>query len=234
MLSHRSLRCLLLAYKDISNETSLYNLDTGRIDADYLEEGLTLMAITGIEDPVREGVPESVLTANKAGISVHMVTGDHLDTAVAVAKKCNILPEDYVYTQGCNMVMLGEEFRSRIRLLEEEVDENVKSIKIENLDEFQTIAETLKVLCRSSPSDKYTLVTGFKQLGNVVSVTGDGTNDAPALKKSDVGLAMNLTGTDIAKEAADIILLDDNFTSIITAVKWGRNIYDCIRKFLQF
>ena len=192
------------------------------------------MAVAGIEDPVREGVPESVLTAAKAGISVRMVTGDHLDTAIAVAKKCNILPEDYAYTQGCNMVMLGEDFRSRIRLLEEEVDENVKSIKIENIDEFETIAENLKVLCRSSPSDKYTLVTGFKQLNNVVSVTGDGTNDAPALKKSDVGLAMNLTGTDIAKEAADIILLDDNFTSIITAVKWGRNIYDCIRKFLQF
>jgi Ca2+ transporting ATPase len=90
------------------------------------------------------------------------------------------------------------------------------------------------VLARSSPEDKYILATGLKQLGNVVAMTGDGTNDAPALKKADIGFAMGLAGTQVAKEAAGIILLDDNFSSIITAVKYGRNIFDCIRKFLQF
>jgi len=90
------------------------------------------------------------------------------------------------------------------------------------------------VLARSSPEDKYILATGLKQLGNVVAMTGDGTNDAPALKKADIGFAMGIAGTQVAKEAAGIILLDDNFSSIITAVKYGRNIFDCIRKFLQF
>jgi len=90
------------------------------------------------------------------------------------------------------------------------------------------------VLARSTPEDKYMLVTGLRDLGNVVAVTGDGTNDAPALKRADVGFAMGISGTDVAKEAADIILLDDNFASIVTAVKWGRNIFTCVRKFLQF
>jgi len=90
----------------------------------------------------------------------------------------------------------------------------------------------LSVLARSSPDDKYLLVAGLKQLNNVVAVTGDGTNDAPALKKADIGFAMGIKGTEVAKEAAGIILLDDNFSSIVTACKWGRNIYDSIRKFI--
>jgi len=92
----------------------------------------------------------------------------------------------------------------------------------------------LQVLARSTPEDKYILVTGLKEIGHVVAVTGDGTNDAPALKKADVGFAMGITGTEVAKEASDIVLLDDNFSSIITAIKWGRNIFTNVRKFLQF
>jgi Ca2+ transporting ATPase len=90
------------------------------------------------------------------------------------------------------------------------------------------------VLARSRPEDKYALVTGLKERGEVVAVTGDGTNDAPALKKADVGFAMGIAGTEVARESAAIILLDDNFNSIVKAVMWGRNIYDCIRKFIQF
>lgn len=90
------------------------------------------------------------------------------------------------------------------------------------------------VLARSRPEDKYALVTGLKERGEVVAVTGDGTNDAPALKKADVGFAMGIAGTEVARESAAIILLDDNFNSIVKAVLWGRNIYDCIRKFIQF
>ena len=103
-----------------------------------------------------------------------------------------------------------------------------------DLDKFKEITDELRVLARSSPDDKYLLATGLKQLKNVVAMTGDGTNDAPALKKADIGFAMGIAGTEVAKEAAGIILLDDNFSSIITAVKYGRNIFDSIRKFLQF
>jgi Ca2+ transporting ATPase len=236
-MASESLRTIILAYKDIPSGISLSRVDSPDLDREALESDLILHAITGIEDPVREGVPESVAQAKVAGIKVRMITGDNLNTAVAVAIKCGILPQEYVYTQESAQVMLGEQFRARVQVIEESAedqDEGKVNIKIANIEEFADIARDLVVLARSSPQDKFTLVVGLKQLGNVVSVTGDGTNDAPALKKSDVGLAMNLTGTDIAKEAADIILLDDNFNSIIVAVKWGRNIYDCIRKFLQF
>lgn len=105
---------------------------------------------------------------------------------------------------------------------------------VANKEEFDKIYPNLDVLARSRPEDKYALVTGLKERGHVVAVTGDGTNDAPALKKADVGFAMGIAGTEVAKQAASIILLDDNFSSIVKAVMWGRNIYDCIRKFLQF
>lgn len=103
---------------------------------------------------------------------------------------------------------------------------------VKNMTKFKEINENLKVLARSRPIDKLTLVTGLMDLGNVIAVTGDGTNDAPALNKADVGFAMNIAGTQIAKDASDILLMDDNFKSIVEAVKWGRNIYDNIRKFL--
>jgi Ca2+ transporting ATPase len=106
--------------------------------------------------------------------------------------------------------------------------------KVANMKNFEVIAKDLRVLARSSPEDKYTLVVGLIELGHIVAVTGDGTNDAPALKHADVGFAMGITGTEVAKEAAGIILLDDNFQSIVSAIKWGRNIYDSIRKFIQF
>lgn len=102
------------------------------------------------------------------------------------------------------------------------------------MEKFKKVAAQLKVLARSSPTDKYLMATGLKKLNHVVAMTGDGTNDAPALKKADIGFAMGITGTEIAKEASGIILLDDNFKSIVTAMKWGRNIFDSIRKFLQF
>lgn len=105
---------------------------------------------------------------------------------------------------------------------------------IANGEEFDKIYPNLDVLARSRPEDKYALVTGLIERGHVVAVTGDGTNDAPALKKADVGFAMGLAGTEVAKQASSIILLDDNFNSIVKAVLWGRNIYDSIKKFLQF
>jgi len=116
----------------------------------------------------------------------------------------------------------------------EKLAKPVRVDTIANPKEFDRIYPNLDVLARSRPEDKYALVTGLIERGHVVAVTGDGTNDAPALKKADVGFAMGIAGTEVAREAADIILLDDNFSSIIKAVMWGRNVYDSIKKFLQF
>ena len=170
-----------------------------------------------------------------------MVTGDNKITAQAIAKECGIIQsnaEDQI-----DVVLEGPEFYERMGGLicktckqdapcqcpPKKVDEGVK-----NIQAFKSIWKSLRVLARSRPEDKYLLVTGLKEMGDIVAVTGDGTNDAPALKKADVGFAMGITGTDVAKGAADIIVMDDNFASIVKAVMWGRNIYDNIRKFLQF
>lgn len=110
----------------------------------------------------------------------------------------------------------------------------IRKDTIKNAEEFTKIYRNIDVLARSRPEDKYAMVVGLKERNHVVAVTGDGTNDAPALKKADVGFAMGISGTEVAREAASVILLDDNFDSIVKAVMWGRNIYDSIRKFLQF
>jgi len=132
--------------------------------------------------------------------------------------------------------MEGQDFRRAVGGLKPIRDDSGKLIgeEVINLERFTSIANQLKVLARSTPEDKYMLVTGLRQLGKVVAVTGDGTNDAPALKKADVGFAMGIAGTEVAKDSSDIIILDDNFASLITAIKWGRNIYCNVRKFLQF
>ena len=157
-----------------------------------------------------------------------MVTGDNKITALAIAKECRIVED------GDNMdmaVMEGKEFHDYVGgLVTNEKGED----EVGNKEKFDEVRKNLKVLARSRPEDKYLMVTGLKQFGDTVAVTGDGTNDAPALKKADVGFAMGVTGTDVAKHAADIILLDDNFASLVRACIWGRNIYDNIRRFLQF
>jgi len=170
---------------------------------------LTFMSLVGIEDPVRPGVPEAVATCRNAGVVVRMVTGDNINTARAIATKCGI------YTQG-GIAMEGPKFRT---LTEEEMDE---------------ILPRLQVLARSSPTDKQILVGRLKYLGETVAVTGDGTNDGPALKMADVGFSMGIAGTEVAKEASSIILMDDNFSSIVKALLWGRSVNDSVKKFLQF
>jgi Ca2+ transporting ATPase len=203
--------------------------------------GFTLISIVGIKDIIRPEVPDAIAICHKAGITVRMVTGDNKITAMAIAKECNIINDHNGIDN--DSVMEGPEFYDRMGGLyckackktspcdcpPSKVDEGVK-----NAAAFKQIWKTLRVLARSRPEDKYLLVTGLKELGDTVAVTGDGTNDAPALKKADVGFAMGITGTDVAKHAADIIIMDDNFASIVKACMWGRNIYDGIRKFLQF
>lgn len=131
--------------------------------------------------------------------------------------------------------MTGLQFRTSIGgLVSEKQPSGKNKDYVRNMGKFRRIAKKLKVLARSSPEDKYMLVTGLKDMGQTVAVTGDGTNDAPALNKADIGFAMGLTGTDVAKNASDIILMDDNFSSCLTAVLYGRNVFDSVRKFLQF
>lgn len=162
-----------------------------------------------------------------------MVTGDNIETATAIAKDAGIISAHKI-NRSRFACMTGFDFRKHIGgLIEEYVGGERKEV-IANVRAFREIVKELRVLARSTPMDKYILVTGLKNEGNVVAVTGDGTNDAAALKKANVGFAMGIAGTEVAKQAADIILLDDNFGSIVTSIKWGRNVYDSVKKFLQF
>ena len=232
--AHRAYRTLGISYKIVKKgDWKKFLNDDGTVNFTKLESKLILLAVVGIQDPVRNGVPEAVRKCQNAGITVRMVTGDNKETAQAIAKECGIIPNSYKYEEGDNIVMTGLEFRTLVG--EELVPKpGSKDKVVEKLDVFTKIVKTLKVLARSSPQDKLILVTGLRQLNEVVAVTGDGSNDAPALKKSNVGFSMHIAGTQLAQEASDIILLDDNFSSIVVAVLWGRNIYDCISKFIQF
>lgn len=162
-----------------------------------------------------------------------MCTGDNIDTAIAISKNAGILDEnEEIHEYSC---MTGKQFRETVEGLIQVKDEDGKEVDaVKNMKKFREVKQHLKVLARSSPEDKYLLVTGIQACEGVVAVTGDGTNDAPALTKADVGFAMGITGTDVAKGACDIILLDDNFTSIVVALKYGRSVYDNVRKFLQY
>ncbi|XP_065083005.1 plasma membrane calcium-transporting ATPase 2 isoform X3 [Ochlerotatus camptorhynchus] len=193
-------------------------------DEENIVSNLTCLCVVGIEDPVRPEVPDAIRKCQRAGITVRMVTGDNINTARSIATKCGIIrPQDDF------LILEGKEFNRRIRDSNGDIQQHL----------LDKVWPNLRVLARSSPTDKYNLVKGIidsKVSDNreVVAVTGDGTNDGPALKKADVGFAMGIAGTDVAKEASDIILTDDNFSSIVKAVMWGRNVYDSIAKFLQF
>ncbi|CAL9696500.1 unnamed protein product [Knipowitschia caucasica] len=219
-MASEGLRTICLAYKEFSASEGEPDWD----DEAHILTGLTCICVVGIEDPVRPEVPDAIRKCQQAGITVRMVTGDNINTARAIATKCGILHpgEDFLCLEG-------KEFNRRIR-------NELGEIEQERIDK---IWPRLRVLARSSPTDKHTLVKGIidstvLEQRQVVAVTGDGTNDGPALKKADVGFAMGIAGTDVAKEASDIILTDDNFSSIVKAVMWGRNVYDSISKFLQF
>jgi len=203
-LAKTGLRTLGIAYRPLDRST-----EGDWHDRELMEKDLTLVGIVGIKDPLRKEVVDAVAQCKKSGIFVRMVTGDNILTAQHIARECGILDDN-------GIAMEGPDFR---KLEDEELDE---------------ILPRLQVLARSSPTDKFKLVKRLKEKGEVVAVTGDGTNDGPALKEADVGLSMGISGTQIAKEASDIIILDDNFSSIVKAVLWGRSIFENIRKFLQF
>ncbi|XP_017869269.1 PREDICTED: plasma membrane calcium-transporting ATPase 3 isoform X2 [Drosophila arizonae] len=223
------LRTISIAYRDFVPGKAAINevhIDTepNWDDEENIMSNLTCLCVVGIEDPVRPEVPDAIKKCQRAGITVRMVTGDNINTARSIASKCGILrPNDDF------LILEGKEFNRRIRDSNGDIQQHL----------IDKVWPKLRVLARSSPTDKYTLVKGMIDSNvtdnrEVVAVTGDGTNDGPALKKADVGFAMGIAGTDVAKEASDIILTDDNFSSIVKAVMWGRNVYDSIAKFLQF
>ncbi|KAK3434030.1 hypothetical protein EUGRSUZ_D01503 [Eucalyptus grandis] len=215
-----SLRCVAIAYR-------LYDIKDIPLDEEQLtewalpEDELILLAILGMKDPCRPGVKEAVKLCQSAGVKVRMVTGDNLQTAKAIALECGILLGPEADATGPNLIE-GKDFRSLIGVEREET------------------AEKISVMGRSSPNDKLLLVQALRKRGHVVAVTGDGANDAPALLEADVGLAMGIQGTEVAKESSDIIILDDNFASIVKfgkstmVARWGRSVYANIQKFIQF
>lgn len=199
------------------------------------KKDLILIGILGIKDVIRPEVPVAIRKCRRAGVEVKMVTGDNKITARAIALECGIIKKLEQGEFKEFQVMLGKRFFEFVGGYQTEEDKNgKKTFKVTYGDKFRKIYKHVKVLARSRPEDKLTMVIGLRENGNVVAVTGDGTNDAPALSRANVGFAMGITGTEIAKQAADILITDDNFNSIVSAVKWGRNIYDSIRKFLQF
>ena len=325
-MARQALRVLAFAYRDFDTAQDWDAMvqyateeQKGVGDCPAVESNLTLLSFLGFQDPVRPEVPDAVLSCQKAGIFVRMVTGDSMETAKAIARQCNIYHHDEWKdargkTWPAGRAILGSQFREIVGGLvlpphfyhechckdcsEDEYfvhgyktpdypvhfgypsivghkEEHCKDwtaealakrgegksqctaeckqrgcmyqVKnahdprqlqqyyvVKNQGQFDQFVDTLQVMARSAPTDKHLLVTGLMERHQVVAVTGDGTNDGPALAKSNVGFAMGITGTSVAKDASDIVLMDDNFVSIVKAVMWGRNVYDSIRKFLQF
>lgn len=330
-MANKALRTIALAYRDLEGPVDLEEMveysktdNKGEGPCPAVEDGLVLLGIVGIQDPVRPEVPDAVRECQSAGIVVRMVTGDNIATAKAIAVQCNIYHESvwmnaFGEERPAGNAIEGEKFRNLVgglalpphfdhecrckdlsgdtnfragfstaaypkhygypsiightseqcaayareavlkrgmkeskvpgrgqvpkctdecrqrgcrELMDEQYDDKYKMVK--NQAVFDEIWPTMEVMARSTPTDKHLLVSGLMERGQVVAVTGDGTNDGPALKKANVGFAMGIAGTEVAKEACDIILMDDNFLSIVKAVSWGRNVYDSIRKFLAF
>ncbi|XP_031396233.1 calcium-transporting ATPase 9, plasma membrane-type-like isoform X3 [Punica granatum] len=212
-MAARSLRCVAIAYRPFDVEK--IPADTESLDKWVLpEDDLVLIGIVGIKDPCRPGVKDAVKVCIEAGVKVRMVTGDNIQTAKAIALECGILSSDADASES--NIIEGKVFRA----LSE--------------GEREQVAKRITVMGRSSPSDKLLLVQALRKGGDVVAVTGDGTNDAPALHEADIGLAMGIQGTEVAKESSDIIILDDNFASVVKVVRWGRSVYANIQKFIQF
>ncbi|XP_021899589.1 putative calcium-transporting ATPase 13, plasma membrane-type [Carica papaya] len=204
-MAAKSLRCIAFAHSQISEDEQ----------KGIKEENLSLIGMVGIKDPCRPGVKKAVEECQYAGVNIKMITGDNIFTARAIATECGILKpgDDDMLSDA---VVEGEEFRNY------------------SPEERMEKVDKICVMARSSPFDKLLMVQCLKQKGYVVAVTGDGTNDAPALKEADIGLSMGIQGTEVAKESSDIVILDDNFASVATVLRWGRCVYTNIQKFIQF
>uniref|UniRef100_A0A7S2UYB5 Cation-transporting P-type ATPase C-terminal domain-containing protein n=1 Tax=Fibrocapsa japonica TaxID=94617 RepID=A0A7S2UYB5_9STRA len=247
-MAKRALRTVVVAHRDLPD---FQNGELMDLEPRDVEVQLVLDAVVGIQDPLRPDVPEAVKTCQEAGVQVRMVTGDNLETACAIARDCGIL----VKSRG-DVALEGPTFRNLTPAALDNILPKLQVIaRASPHDKFllvtrlngQNLPKNKEEWEKMHPGanwkkDRDRLLPGYfeewmkatKGVGQVVGVTGDGTNDAPALKAADVGLSMGLCGTEVAREASDIVLLDDKFSSIVKAVLWGRTVFDNIRKFLQF
>ena len=203
-MASQALRVLGLAYRELPAEERSFSEAT-------VEHDLVFIGLQGMIDPPREEVVEALTRCRRAGIKNVMITGDHKLTAVAIAKEIGMLEGD-----GDGGALTGAELD---QLSEEE---------------YEAMVETVRVYARVSPMHKLKIVDAWKKKGEIVAMTGDGVNDAPALKKADIGVAMGITGTDVSKEASDMVLADDNYATLVRAVEGGRAIFDNIRKYIRF
>ena len=213
-LTHQKKTQILDSVENMSNRAlrcigGAYKENNLTRDEKTLENNLIFLGIAGIIDPPRPEVKEAVKKCRLAGIRPVMITGDHKNTAYAIGKDLNIVTSK-------DQVITGEELE---KINDDELKEKVKNIRI---------------FARVTPKHKLRIVRAFKQTGNIVAMTGDGVNDAPAIKEADIGIAMGISGTDVTKEASAMILMDDNFSTIVSAVEEGRTIYDNIRKFIRY
>lgn len=234
----KGLRTLAFAYKDIDvNEweslQEQHNNFENEKDREILENDLTFAVAFGLNDDLRPGVDVAIRKLFDGQINVRMISGDNIHTAIACAKKAGILLEGEERID--KVCMNGKEFRELVGGVRKSIDkQGNEKWEVANKSNFKQVAQKIKVLARSTPEDKFTLIVGLREVGASVAVTADGINDAPALRHANVGFCMGVSGVEVAKEASDIVILDDNFTSVFRATQWGRSIYDNIRKFIQF
>lgn len=208
--ARQGLRVLAVAYRSLRNNDENLPDSIRNYNTEIIEKDLTFLGLIAMQDPPRSEVMDAVKLCHSAGIKVVMITGDYGLTAKSIAKKIGIIKDD----------------NARV----------VSGLELAAMDDRE-LKEILKgevVFARMAPDQKYRIVCALQEMGNIVAVTGDGVNDSPALKKADIGIAMGITGTDVAKEAADMILTDDNFASIVKAIEEGRAVYSNIRKFLRY
>ncbi len=214
--AEQAYRVLAVAMREVAHQPE-------HIEVETIESDLTFLGLVAMMDPPHREVPEAITKCQRAGVRIVMVTGDHPLTALAVARKIGLVPEQAAPSPSSFVpVIEGSQ-------LDKTSDEQLRQLLTPSRP-----GEPDPVFARMAPRHKMRIVSTFKEMGEVVAVTGDGVNDAPALKKADIGIAMGITGTDVAKETADMILLDDNFATIVSAIEEGRTVYDNIRKFSSY
>lgn len=213
-LARNGMRVLGIAFRPFSAQA--IDADSQVLSGESIEQQLIFIGMIGLIDPVRREVKPAILKCQTAGIRPIMITGDHPLTAQAIARELGIETGDSRSERLCQRILTGQ------------------ALSKLSVEELNNEVENISVYARVSPQNKLDIVKALQTKGHIVAMTGDGVNDAPALKQADIGIAMGITGTDVAKEAADMVLLDDNFATIVTAVQEGRVIYDNIRKFIKY
>lgn len=212
--AEQAYRVLAVAMREVVDQPE-------RLEPDTIEKNLTFLGLVAMMDPPHREVPDAIAKCRRAGVRVVMTTGDHPLTALAIARKIGLVPDCGPSAAGASLIDGAQ--------LEQMTDQRLRQLLAPSGSE-----QPGPVFARMAPRHKMRIVSALKDLGEIVAVTGDGVNDAPALKTASIGIAMGIAGTDVAKETADIILLDDNFSTIVNAIEEGRTVYDNIRKFTTY